>query len=77
MCWGRNTHDQIGDGTTTNRTTATALLGISDGVSLSAGDLHTCVVRAGGAVACSGNAEGGQLGNGSPISMMFLPVLWP
>ncbi|MGQ0799719.1 MAG: RCC1 domain-containing protein [Pseudomarimonas sp.] len=66
-CWGINSSGQLGDGSTVNRLTPITVSGLSTGVSAaSAGALHTCALKVGGAVACWGaSASGNLLGDGS------------
>jgi alpha-tubulin suppressor-like RCC1 family protein len=76
-CWGRNTFGQIGDGTNTLRTTATAVSGLGSGVSmLDAGVYHACAVSSDGAVRCWGWNASGQVGNGG-ASNFTLPTATP
>lgn len=72
-CWGRNDLGQLGDGTTQNRTTPTAVVlpGGSANV-LTAGAGHTCAVI-GGVVHCWGRNDSGQLGDGS-LTQRVLPT---
>ena len=64
-CWGQNGWKQLGDGTSTNRTTPTRVGTVSDWSSVSAGGLHTCGVRTDGTAWCWGHNFNGQLGDGT------------
>ena len=65
-CWGDNSSGQLGDRTTTDRTTPVEAFRLGSGVvSLAAGALHTCAVRRGGGVLCWGYNGYGQLGDGT------------
>ena len=64
-CWGRNTNGQLGDGTTTQRTTSVAVPGLVAPIQVTAGDAHTCALLADRTVRCWGDNSTGQLGDNS------------
>lgn len=68
-CWGKNSSGQLGDGSTDNSFTPTAVFSLTSGVaSIAAGYSHTCALTTAGAVKCWGNNYYGQLGNGNTTS---------
>lgn len=70
-CWGINTYGQVGDGTTTNRSTPTALTALASGVSgVAAGSNHTCAVKTDGTAWCWGQNNAGQLGDGTTTNRL-------
>ena len=82
-CWGQNESGQLGDGTTTNRTTPVPVSGITDAVAVTAGWWHhSCALLGAGTVKCWGDNEWGQHGNGttthahSPVTMSGTGVTW-
>ena len=64
-CWGYNGFGQLGDGTTTNRSSPVLVVGGVSLAAVSAGWRHTCGVTAAGAAYCWGDNTSGQLGDGT------------
>src|SRR3989339_839109 len=66
LCWGDSAYGQIGDGQiTTDRTSPYLTTDSSAYLSISAGDFHTCGIRANDSrVLCWGESSNGRLGNG-------------
>jgi hypothetical protein len=69
LCWGRNLVGQVGDGTTTNRTSPTRVIG-QDNLPISARDVQTsgrrtCARRPDGKLMCWGMPNHGALGTGT------------
>jgi len=75
-CWGDASSGQLGNGTTTpTRTTPSLVLGgFTDWTAISAGNDYTCGIRAGQAY-CWGQANYGQLGNGTSTPNRTTPSL--
>jgi alpha-tubulin suppressor-like RCC1 family protein len=71
QCWGNNSHGQLGDGSTSDRTVVAPVTGISDAQRVATGSEHSCAVRGAGTVSCWGAA--GTLGDGSSAESS-LPV---
>jgi alpha-tubulin suppressor-like RCC1 family protein len=66
LCWGDNSQGQLGDGTTTSRSTPATVASLGGGVaSLDAGPEHTCAVTIAGAVLCWGDNRNATLGDGT------------
>jgi alpha-tubulin suppressor-like RCC1 family protein len=73
-CWGSNSDGQVGDGTggldpeAWIRNKPVAAVGLSNVVSISAGDDHTCALLSDGMLRCWGDNTYGQLGMGDKDS---------
>jgi alpha-tubulin suppressor-like RCC1 family protein len=74
-CWGNNPYGQLGDNTTTNRTSPVDVIGLADAESeIMAGSFHTCVTTTSKRVKCWGYNTDGQLGDGTTTNRTT-PVL--
>ena len=73
QCWGANRHGELGNGSTTPRTTLSNVYGLGSGVtSIASGQFHTCAMS-GSSINCWGDNTAGQLGTGSLIQRL-VPV---
>jgi alpha-tubulin suppressor-like RCC1 family protein len=74
-CWGLNLDGELGDGTRKARSKPVDVVGLSSGVTaIAAGGSHTCALLSSGGVKCWGEAEFGQLGDGSSAGRKLKPV---
>ncbi len=64
-CWGENERGQLGDGSTTDRSSPSAVAGGLSFASLDAGFRHTCARATSGTLYCWGSGAAGQLGTSS------------
>jgi len=64
-CWGSNAAGQLGNGSNdASSGNPSLVIGITNAVSISAGEAHSCAVLANGRVMCWGSNAYGQLGSG-------------
>ena len=76
LAWGTNSNGQLGDGTTTSRSTPIQVSSLGPGsgvIAVSAGDAHALALKANGTAFAWGSNGSGQLGNGT-ISASPSPV---
>jgi alpha-tubulin suppressor-like RCC1 family protein len=70
-CWGDNSKDELGDGTSTNRSSPVQVLGaggtgtLTGVAGLAAGLQHVCAAKTDGTAWCWGLNDKGQLGDGT------------
>ncbi|MEU6495051.1 hypothetical protein ABZ890_32375, partial [Streptomyces sp. NPDC046984] len=84
LAWGDNSSGQLGDGTTTNRSTPVRVCApgqtapctrfLTDVVDIAAGTSHSLALRKDGTVLAWGNNGGGQLGDGTTTNNRSTPV---
>ena len=72
-CWGRNDKGQLGDNSTTNRSTPVEVKNINNSIQVSAGHKHTCALLTDGSVKCWGYRKDGRVG-GSTSGNALTPV---
>lgn len=66
-CWGYNGYNGIGDGTTTQRTSPTAVSGGYTWTTIAPGGFHACGITTGNTAYCWGWNTSGQVGDGTIV----------
>jgi alpha-tubulin suppressor-like RCC1 family protein len=75
QCWGKNEEGALGNGKDDlDGGTPTDVVGITDGIDISAGLTFGCVRRANATAACWGSNDVGQLGSGTDAGRSTIPV---
>lgn len=75
MSWGHNEFGELGDGTTARRSTPAPVPGLTDVVSITAGD-HTLALLKDGTVKAWGKNDKGQIGDGTTTNRL-VPITVP
>lgn len=65
MCWGRNDHGQLGDGTLDDSPTPVKVEGVSGAIDVAVVRSNTCALTSSGGIKCWGRNRYGELGNGA------------
>ena len=68
LTWGENLDGELGDGTTTSRSTPVRVIGLTDVSAAWAGDFHTIALKNDGTVWTWGLNGFGQVGDGTTVS---------
>jgi alpha-tubulin suppressor-like RCC1 family protein len=64
-CWGSNADGELGDGTTTDRSSPTMVQGLLSTVEIAPHDGHACARLVDGTMRCWGYNQSGQVGDGT------------
>ena len=69
--WGANYYGQLGDGSTTNRTTPVQVSGLTGVVAIAGGGNHSLALKSDGTVYAWGYNNRGQLGDGTTTQRIY------
>lgn len=72
-CWGGNSFQQLGNGSSTNNVFPTEAVGLTNVVEISSGEFHSCALTTSQIVKCWGGNLTAQLGDGT-TETRFAPV---
>jgi len=67
VCWGENSHGQLGNGEAHSSWTPVKVSGITNAIHVTAGGSHNCALLSDRTIRCWGAGGEGQLGNGKKI----------
>ena len=70
-CWGYNPYGAIGDGTTTDRSTPTAVMGGLTFATINVSGRHSCATTASNAGYCWGENDDGEVGDGTQANRVI------
>ena len=73
-CWGENNYGQLGDDSTTDRSTPVTVSTITGVYAVAAGGSHTCAIDTTGTTWCWGQGNSGQIGDGMTFGNRTVPV---
>jgi hypothetical protein len=68
MCWGTNTHGELGVGDLQSRAQPTLVSIPESAIQVTSGNEHACALTVNGSIYCWGDNSFGQLGNGTTTS---------
>jgi len=67
-CWGKNDKGQLGNGTSDNQISPSAVSTISTGQSIDSNREHSCLLKTDNTMSCWGKNDDGQVGDNSSIN---------
>src|SRR6266571_1915854 len=73
--WGKNANGQLGDGSTTGRSSPVQVTNLSNVIAIAAGGSHSMALKSDGTVWCWGENSNGQAGNGATGATQATPVM--